>query len=181
MTNSSSASQVAAQADYVTTNRFYVEIESSLTASFAECTGLGVSIQKETLVEGGANDQQRILLGTPTFSDVTLKRGASGSQVFWNWLNALFLPRNEGVAISQHRRNINILVFNQAGQTQQCWTLIGAVPVGWQAPSLQADGNSVAIEELTIAYEGLNVVFGGNSGGATMLSGRSSSGYFASR
>ena len=77
--------------------------------------------------------------------------------------------------------NINILVFNQAGYTQQCWTLIGAVPVAWQAPSLQADGSGVAIEELTMAYEGVNVTFGGGGGGATMLTNRSDTGYFASK
>ncbi|MEM9946775.1 MAG: phage tail protein [Cyanobacteria bacterium P01_D01_bin.36] len=174
-------SQPVEHGNYVTSNRFYVEIESSLTAAFAECTGLGVQISKETLSEGGMNEQQRILLGAPQFSDITLKRGTSGSQVFWNWLNALFQPRTAGEKIKDHRRNVNILVFNQAGETQQCWTLIGAVPVGWQAPSLQADGNSVAIEELTLAYEGISVAFGGNGGGATILSGRSETGYFASR
>lgn len=32
--------------------------------------------------------------------------------------------------------------------------VIGAVPIGWKAPSLQADDNAAAIEELTLAYEG---------------------------
>ncbi len=176
-----SRSAASNAADYVTSNRFYVEIESQITACFTECGGLGVTIKKETVPEGGLNDQQRILLGTPEFSDVTLKRGISGNQVFWDWLNALFQPRTSGTGLKQHRRNINILIFNQAGQTQQCWTLIGAVPVGWQAPSLQADGNAVAIEELTLAYEGLNVTFGSGGGGATMLTGRSDTGYFESK
>ncbi len=167
-------------ANYVTSNRFYVEIESQITACFTECSGLGVTIKKETVAEGGLNDQQRILLGTPDFTDVTLKRGISGNQIFWNWISALFQPRTSGTGLKEYRRNVNILVFNQAGQTQQCWTLIGAVPVGWQAPSLQADGNSVAIEELTLAYEGLNVTFGSGGGGATMLTKRSDTGYFAS-
>lgn len=167
-------------ASYITTNRFYVEIESQLTACFTECSGLGVTINKEVIEEGGLTDQKRILIGTPDFSDVTLKRGMSGNQVFWNWISALLQPRSAGTKISEHRRNINILTFNQAGYTQQCWTLIGAVPVGWQAPSLQASGSDVAIEELTLAYEGLNVTFGSGGGGATVLSGRSDTGYFAS-
>ncbi len=177
--NSQSAASGAE--NYVTTNRFYVEIESQITASFTECDGLGVQFKKETLAEGGMNDQQRILLGTPEFSDVKLKRGMSNDPVFWNWLNAIFLPRSAGIPIKQHRRNINILTFNQAGQTQQCWTLIGAVPVGWQSPALQADGSGAAIEELTLAYEGLSVIFGGSGGGATILSDRSTSGYFDSK
>lgn len=167
--------------DYVTSNRFYVEIESKITASFTECSGLGVQIKKETVAEGGLNDQQRVLLGSPDFSDVTLKRGISSNQVFWDWLSALFKPRTVGTGLKDHRRNINILIFNQAGQIQQCWTLIGAVPIGWQAPSLQADGSTVAIEELTLMYEGVNVTFGSGGGGATMLSGRSDTGYFSSK
>ncbi|MEL6352620.1 MAG: phage tail protein [Cyanobacteria bacterium J06627_28] len=181
MTTPQSNGSTSIAKDYVTGNRFYVEIESKITAAFTECSGLGVQIKKETVAEGGLNDQQRILLGTPDFSDVTLKRGVSGNQVFWNWLNALFQPRSAGKAIEQHRRNINILVFNQAGDIQQCWTLVGAVPIGWQAPALQADSSAVGIEELTLAYEGLNVTFGKGGGGATMLKGRSDTGYFASK
>ncbi len=167
-------------ANYVTANRFYVEIESQLTACFTECSGLGVTINKEVIEEGGLTDQKRILLGTPDFTDVTLKRGMSGNQTFWNWISALLQPRSSGTKISEHRRNVNILTFNQAGYTQQCWTLIGAVPVGWSAPSLQASGSEVAIEELTLAYEGLSVTFGSGGGGATILNGRSDDGYYAS-
>jgi phage tail-like protein len=82
------------------------------------------------------------------------------------------------------RRNVNILLFNQAGETMQCWTLIGAVPVGWKAPALQANANSAAIEELTLAYEGLKVqksAAESKGGGATYLkSGRDPKGYFVS-
>ena len=135
--------------NYVTANRFYVEMESTITASFSECSGLGVEIEHQPHKEGGVNDQQRILLGQATFSDVTLKRGVTNNLVFWEWIQSIL----EGQP--NQRRSINILVFNQAGETMQCWTLIGAVPVGWKAPSLQADSSTVAIEELSLAYEGL--------------------------
>lgn len=166
--------------NYVTANRFYVEIESQITASFAECSGLGVQIKKETLMEGGVNDQQRILLGQSEFSDVTLRRGLSDSSVFWDWFAPLLAQRTANQAMKKHRRNINILVFNQAGETMQCWTLIGAVPTGWKAPGLQADSSTVAIEELTLAYEGIKVRFKANGGGASILEGRDQSGYFSS-
>jgi phage tail-like protein len=166
--------------NYVTSNRFYVEIESTITACFSECSGLGMTIKKETLMEGGVNDQQRIILGQTEFTDVTLKRGLTSDLVFWTWISKLLAQRSSGTAISQHRRNVNILTFNQAGETMQCWTLIGAVPLSWKAPSLTADSSSVAIEELTLAYEGLKVVAKSGGGGATILTGRGTSGYFAS-
>ena len=131
-------------------------------------------------MEGGVNEQQRILLGPSEFSDITLKRGMSDDSVFWDWISPLLEQRSSDQKIEKHRRNVNILVFNQAGETMQCWTLIGAVPVGWKSPSLQADSSNVGIEELTIAYEGLKVVFKSGGGGASILNGRDQSGYFAS-
>ncbi len=166
--------------NYVTANRFYVEIESEITASFTECSGLGVQIKKELLAEGGVNEQQRVLLGPAQFADVTLRRGLTNNAVFWDWMAALLTQPNANQALQNHRRNVNILVFNQAGETMQCWTLIGAVPIGWKAPNLQADASSVAIEELTLTYEGIKVAFKGNGGGASVNQGRDSSGYFAS-
>lgn len=157
---------------YVTTNRFYVEMESSISASFSECSGLGVNIKKETYLEGGVNDQQKVILGHAEFSDITLKRGMTDNLIFWNWVTATLL------GIPNMRRNINILLFNQAGETMQCWTLVGAIPISWKAPSLQADSSSVAIEEITLAYEGLKIINNAGGGGATVDIKRDALGFF---
>jgi len=62
----------------------------------------------------------------------------------------------------------------------QCWTLIGAIPVGWKTPALQASSSTVAIEELTLAYEGLKVVAEQGGGGASTNLQRANTGYFPS-
>lgn len=146
--------------NYVTTNRFYVEMESQVTAAFSECSGLDVQVEKDVYQEGGVNNQQRIFLKHTKFGDLTLKRGITDDQVFWNWIQQSL------TAGESRRRNINILIFNQAGETMQVWSLIGAVPVAWKTPSLKADSNTVALEELVLAYEGLKVIHKGKSGGA---------------
>ena len=140
--------------NYITTNRFYVEIDSQITASFSECSGLDVQIEKEVYQEGGVNNQQRIFLKHAKFGDVTLKRGMTDDPAFWNWINQSLL---EGKNYGPQRRNINILVFNQAGETMQVWRLIGVIPVGWKTPSLKADSSTIALEELILSYEGLKV------------------------
>ncbi|MEQ9370446.1 MAG: phage tail protein [Coleofasciculus chthonoplastes F3-SA18-01] len=160
--------------NYVTANRFYIEIESQITASFSECSGLGVQIDKEVYFEGGVNEQQRIFLKQAKFDDVTLKRGITEDLVFWDWINKTLNPGKK------ERRNVNILVFNQGGETMQCWTLIGAIPVGWKTPALQASSSTVAIEELTLAYEGLKVVAEQGGGGASTNLQRANTGYFPS-
>ena len=163
--------------NYVTANRFYIEIGGSLAASFAECSGLDVQIEKESIThEGGVNDQQRIFLRQVKFGDITLKRGITDDICFWDWLNELFSPEKK----KKTRRNITIIVFNHSGETMQSWNLIGAVPVGWKTPSLQADGSSVAIEELTLSFEGLQVKSKPGGGSALTNLSRDSTGSFGS-
>ncbi|PSN76556.1 phage tail protein [filamentous cyanobacterium CCP4] len=159
--------------NYVIADRFYVEMEGTLTAAFNECSGLGVQLKREAFIEGGVNDQQRILIGQPEFSDLALKRGITNNLVFWTWLNDILTGK------TNCRRTINILLFNQAGETMQCWTVIGAIPVSWKAPPLQADGNTVAIEELTLAYEGLQINQSQSGGSQSLSKGRTPTGYFA--
>ena len=159
------------QNNYVTANRFYVEIEGTITAAFSECSSFGVKIPTEIIHEGGANDHQRVLLGQPEYSDVTLKRGLTDDFVFWDWITSV-------IAKPHQRRNINVVLFNQAGTIMQSWTLIGAVPVGWAAPALQASADVVAIEELTLAYEGLEFSRLSGSGGVAELSARGDDGYY---
>ena len=171
MTGNNQNGNITHELNYVTTNRFYVEIDKSIAASFSECSGLGVQIKKNVFHEGGVNDQQRIYLGQAEFADVTLKRGITDNQGFWKWISSVFTQTST-------RRNVNILVFNQAGETMMSWTLIGAVPIAWKTPAMQADGNAVAIEELTLAYEGLKV--GKDKGGGNPTSRMKESGFFES-
>ena len=171
MTGNNQNGNITHELNYVTTNRFYVEIDKSIAASFSECSGLGMQIKKNVFHEGGVNDQQKIYLGQAEFSDVTLKRGITDNQGFWKWISSVFTQTST-------RRNVNILVFNQAGETMMSWTLIGAVPIAWKTPAMQADGNAVAIEELTLAYEGLKV--GKDKGGGNPTSRKKESGFYGS-
>lgn len=175
--------------NYITTNRFYVEMQekSYISASFQECSGIGFSNQADTFYEGGVNNQQRIMLGDTSFTEVTLKRGMCNDVAFLGWACRMLTELNptSDKNVSAYRRNVNILLFNQAGETVQVWTLIGAVPVGWSAPSFSADSSDVAIEELTLAYEGLKVIVktkpsGGSSAGATVHSNGRKDGFFSS-
>lgn len=136
--------------NYVTANRFYVSIEATgvLSACFTECSGLSAKRKYEPYFQGGSNDGQVLVLGQMQFSEVTLKRGMTNDLSFLKWAMA-----NPPLRAS----NVAIIVFNQAGEAMQTWNLTRAVPTGWQAPSLQADATTVAIEELTLAYEGLTL------------------------
>jgi phage tail-like protein len=161
------------QDNYILANRFYIEMQSGIiTASFSECSGFGIDVKKETYLEGGVNQQQRVFLGHAEFPDITLKHGMTDDLTFWNWVQEILQPGRK------NRRNVNILMFNQAGEIMQRWTLIGAVPVSWRSPGFQADSNTVAIEEMTLAYEGLKVVTRPHGSGGVTVGSRDSLGFF---
>ena len=167
--NSTNQKSTSNPENYVTTNRFYIEIEENTVASFSECSGISIDVEKEVYQEGGVNDQQRISLGHTRFSDITLKRGTTDDNTFSQWLSELFEQTTQ-------RRNVNIVTYNQAGDIMKSWCLIGAIPVGWKLPSLEANGNTVAVEELTLAFEGLKITK--QSAGGDAVS-RDATGYFA--
>ncbi len=161
--------------NYVLENRFYVEMEGQLTACFSECSGLKFKAKVKRFYEGGVNDQERILVEPPKFKPVKLKRGVTDSPMFWEWINQVWDPQ-----ATAKRRNINILLFNQAGETVQSWTLIGAIPVGWKSPKFKAKSKKVGLEELRVQCEGIKVTTGGGGGGMTLPQGRDALGYFGS-
>ena len=177
------------RANYILSHRFYVEVDSVIRAAFNECSGFGLDVKKELYLEGGVNDQQRVMLGHAEFQDTVLKRGMTNDPAFWRWMQEILAGRSlpgskqgSRASVVRTRRNINILMMNQAGVIMQVCTLIGAVPIGWKAPAFQADSASVAIEEMTLAYEGIQLRFQGEetlgAGGATTSLLRDLSGFF---
>lgn len=177
------------RANYILSHRFYVEMDGVIRAAFSECSGFGLDVKKEVYLEGGVNDQQRVMLGHAEFQDTVLKRGMTNDPAFWNWMKEILVGKSQQSAtqgsssnLVRTRRNINILMMNQAGAIMQVGTLIGAVPISWKAPAFQADSASVAIEELTLTYEGIQLRFQGEetlgAGGATTSLTRDSLGFF---
>ena len=162
--------------NYVTSQRFYVYIEgdNEPSACFSECSGLSYKAKVKRFFEGGANNRERILVGQPKFKEIKLKRGVSDNMVFWDWINQVWNPAPTQPGI---RRNISVVVFNPAGEGIQCWTVIGAFPTSWKAPALKAKAKNLALEELRLAFEGLEVSTTVVSG-ATQLSGRDETGEF---
>ncbi|NER84480.1 MAG: phage tail protein [Leptolyngbya sp. SIO1D8] len=158
-TNAKPAANRSQRANYILSHRFYIEMDGVIRAAFNECSGFGLDVKKEQYLEGGVNDQQRVLLGHAEFQDTTLKRGMTNDPSFWLWMKEIMTGQSTGTSLVRNRQNINILMMNQAGAIMQVCTLIGATPIGWKAPAFQADSSSVAIEEMTLAYEGINMQF----------------------
>ncbi|WP_026079664.1 phage tail protein [Spirulina subsalsa] len=147
--------------NYVQENRFYVVMESQITAYFSECSGLSMDAKPKNFLEGGVNDRERSLISPAKFKPIKLKRGVTDNLLFLQWLaqtqRSQTLVKPAPNSSQGMRRNVNILIFNQAGEIMQNWTLIAAFPIGWKAPSFKAKGKGVALEEITLSYETLEI------------------------
>jgi phage tail-like protein len=94
----------------------------------------------------------RKLTGLSRVSDVTLRRGIIGSLDLYNWLNQI---RNGDQAAF---RNVLIQLQNEDHTSiVQAWKLYRARIVKHVSGPFNAQGCDVAMEELTLAYERLEL------------------------
>jgi phage tail-like protein len=116
-------------------------------AGFQEVSRLGQVV--EVIEYRNGNDRVnavRKLPGLTKVPDVTLKRGVIGSLALYQWLR-------DGSA-----RTVRIHLQNEdRSATVMSWTLLRARPVKHVAGPFNAKGGDVALEELTLAYERLEI------------------------
>ena len=127
---------------------FLVEIDGITQAGFSECTGLLLEVDVVEYREGGEMSAVRKLPGRAKVGDITLKRGITTSKELHEWVDSI---RN-GVA---NRKNGAIVLLDDARKPVVRWKFVNAFPRKWEGPNLDAKGNDVAIETLTLCCEGL--------------------------
>lgn len=93
----------------------------------------------------------RKMPGLHRVHDVTLKRGLIGSDTLFTWFRA-------GTLGQADRRTVTIrLMSEDRSGAVFTWRLVNAWPVKYVVPSLNATGSDVAIEELVLTCEGIDV------------------------
>ena len=125
----------------------------SVDAGFAEVTGLDVTVEVLEYRNGNSRVNAPIKInGLTRVGDVTLKRGLIGSLTLWEWL------RDVSSGSPDAARNVVIrLLSEDRSDTVMTWNLARARPVRHVSGPLNASGTDVAIEELVLAYERLEL------------------------
>lgn len=135
-----------------TAGNFRVEIQGIPATSFTEVSGLEVSIDVVDYRAGDAAvNSPRKLSGLSKVSDVTLKRDVIGDLSLWNWIRAAMTGSVTRVAVA-------IVLLDQADNPVLTWKLTNAWPCKWSGPTLCAGSSEVAIEELVLCCESLDLV-----------------------
>ena len=121
-------------------------------AAFQECNiGIEVTVP-EYRSRNKKGDSVRKITGLNKSTDITLKRGVIGSMNLFNWLNDI---RNGKQAAT---RDITIqLQRKEHRAVVQTWKVIRARIIKIVSGPMNAKGTDVAMEELTLAYERLEL------------------------
>ncbi len=130
---------------------FFVTI-GPIQAAFRECHGLG---SENEVVEYKASDQfgkdvYQKQPGKLKWENISLKRGITNDLALWEWRKKV----EEG-KIEAARQNGTIVMYDQTGAAVASWNFENAWPCKLSGPSLNAQTNEVAIEEVVIAHEKL--------------------------
>jgi phage tail-like protein len=147
---------VARERPYVQFN-FLVDLGTGATdgpdAGFQEISGIGMEVTVAEYRNGNDKENSvRKITGLNKSTDVTMKRGVIGSLNLYQWLNQI---RNGDQNAS---RTVVIQLQNEDHTAVvQEWKLLRARIIKHTSGPLNAKGTDVAMEELVLAYERLEM------------------------
>ncbi len=120
-------------------------------AAFSECTGLDMSMEPKPIANSGNNLRQTYRIAPVTYGRLTLRRGMTENLHIWHWFQAAAVPGANRTASGQ------ITMMNADGQPTVIFTLDECLPVRVAGPSLNAQTGQVALEELQLVYQRLQI------------------------
>ena len=130
---------------------FKFEINGTLQAHFIRVEGLGFKMERILYRAGGEHTTIRSLPGRVQYNPVTLRYGVTTSTDMLAWILK---------AVDGHvqRQNVSIAMLDDAGTREvRRWNLFDAWPCEWTGAPLDALGNEVAIESLTLSFDRLEL------------------------
>ena len=131
---------------------FALEVQGVVSAFFSQASGFNNA--SEVITHQAVDGQGRTVIqkipGDLTWDDITLNRGITDDSSLWDWRQKVIdgeveSARADGSIVMYNARHAEVARFN----FRNGW------PSSWKGPDVSADDESVAIEEITIAHEGL--------------------------
>jgi len=122
-------------------------------AGFQEISGLGMEVTVSEYRNGNSRENSVMkITGMNKSTDVTMKRGVIGSLNLYNWLHQI---RNGD---QNALRTVTIQLQNEDHtEVVQTWKLLRARMTKYTSATLNAKGADVAMEEMVLAYERLEM------------------------
>jgi len=146
---------VARERPYTQFN-FLVDLGNGSTdgpqAGFQEVGAISTEVAVVEYRNGNSKENAPIkITGLNKAGDVTMKRGVIGSLDLYNWLNDIRNGNQNAL------RTVTIQLQSEDHQVVQTWKLMRARIVKYTSGPFNARGNDVAIEEIVLACERLEL------------------------
>lgn len=131
---------------------FRLEIDQVIIGLFKECTGLGFSsnVTEHRL----SNEKGKVVIqkvpGQVKWDDIVLKKSLTDDRALGDWVRSVI----DG-DYAKYRRNGAIVLTDPKGTPVASWRFVNGWPSGWKGDGLNAGGDEVMAEEVTITHEGL--------------------------
>lgn len=137
---------------------FLVDLGDGVTegpqAGFQEVSGIGMEVTVAEYRNGNSKENSVMkVTGLNKSTDVTLKRGVIGSLNLYTWLDQIRNGDQKAI------RTVNIQLQDESHSETpvQTWTLKRARIIKHTSGPMNAKGTDVAMEELVLAYERLEM------------------------
>jgi len=132
--------------DPLTSFNFIVDIQG-MRAGFSEVSGLSSESDVIEYREGNEDIRMRKLPGKNKYANIVLKRGfTTNGKDFRDWRKTVEQGKTQ-------RLSGTITLLNEARQPAMVWQFFEGWPMKWVGPSLNAKNNEIAIEEINLAVE----------------------------
>ena len=130
---------------------FTVTVDGGQAAAFSTVILPTIEIDVVEYRDGNERtNQPRQVVGLTKYSNLVLKRGVVGSPDLWSWFDAV----RQG---SVDRRDVAVVLLNEERTPVMFWRLRRCLPIKYVGPTLSAGSSDVAIEEMELAVEGLDI------------------------
>lgn len=121
---------------------------------FSEVSGLGATLEAHPYQEGGRNDTTLKFPTRTDFGNITFRRGVALDMTLFRWFDKV---RSGSFG---DRRSVLIAHLDDLGLPALVWYAHRAFPVSYTGPTWDSSQNTIAVESLELAHEGLELAPG---------------------
>lgn len=136
--------------------KFRVKWDQKTVAGISKVGGLKRTTAPVSHRDGNDLSTDRHSPGRTQFDDITLERGLTHDREFEEWANRIYSTQGDGaVSLREFRKDLTIELCNLQGTVVAAYNVYRCWVTQYTAlPDLDANGEGIAFESITIKCEG---------------------------
>ncbi len=136
--------------------KFQVVVDGKVVPGVSKVSALKRQTGTVLYREGSAPSRFLKGPGSTDFDPITLERGVTHDTTFEDWADLAYSPEGDAaMSLKNFRKDMLIRLLNEQGTVVLAYKVYRCWVAEYQAlPELDANGNAVAIETITLQHEG---------------------------